>query len=77
MPTPDPNAGTQFIEIADFSPGIHSDQHAAVSPQYTGSPAETVSCSVPVWPVSTGRTGVGADDGCPGAVAEGAGDGDA
>jgi hypothetical protein len=29
MPTPDQQSGSTFIEIADFSPGIHSDRSAA------------------------------------------------
>lgn len=35
MPTPNPDTGTQYIEIADFSPGIYSEQHAATAPRYT------------------------------------------
>lgn len=40
MPTPDAAPvppGTEYIELADFSAGIHADRHGSVSPRFTAS----------------------------------------
>lgn len=38
MPTPRPETGTEYIEIADFSPGIHSEFHGTLPPKFTSDP---------------------------------------
>lgn len=39
MPTPREEFGSLFIEISDFSPGIHSEQYGSDTPVFTADPA--------------------------------------
>lgn len=41
MPTPHPETGSEYIEIADFSPGIHSEFHGTLPPKFTSDPIVT------------------------------------